>query len=118
MIVRNAKSLGQLIRDRRLKRGWSQAQLGVQIGASRFWVADVEKGKPTVEVGLVLGALQVLGLVLDVHSADTVREHAPAGPTVQVRFHETGHARTALSSGGKPLRVSRGARGGTAQHEP
>jgi DNA-binding XRE family transcriptional regulator len=84
MLIRNANALGQLIRDRRRHLGWSQGTLAERIGASRFWVGAVERGKPSAEVGLVPSAIQALGMTVDVHSA--VREaaiRAPGAPQEQ-----------------------------------
>lgn len=62
MWVRSARDLGLLIKDRRRKLRLSQAALAERIGASRHWVMDVEAGKKTAEVGLVLDALAALGM--------------------------------------------------------
>lgn len=35
------------------------------MGASRKWVADLERGKPSVDANLVLKALKVLDITLD-----------------------------------------------------
>lgn len=64
------KDLGALVRDERLRRGLSQTQLGEQIGASRFWVAEFERGKSGAELGLTLKALRALELVFTVVSSD------------------------------------------------
>ena len=64
------KDLGALVRDERLRHGLSQTQLGEQIGASRFWVAEFERGKNGAELGLTLKALRALELVLTVESKD------------------------------------------------
>lgn len=64
------KDLGALVRDERLRNGLSQTQLGERIGASRFWVAEFERGKSGAELGLALKALRALELVLTVESSD------------------------------------------------
>ena len=53
-----------VIRQRRKALGWDQAQLAERVGVSRQWVIEVEKGKPRVELQLVLRTLNVLGLIL------------------------------------------------------
>lgn len=58
--------VGALVRDARTAAGLSQSELGARIGASRFWVAQFEKGKPSAELGLALKALQALGLTVRV----------------------------------------------------
>jgi transcriptional regulator with XRE-family HTH domain len=66
MIVRTARDLGSAVRDARLRRGWTQAELADRIGASRQWVVSFERGKATAEVGTALRAIAALGAVLDV----------------------------------------------------
>lgn len=55
-------TVGAQVREARTAAGLSQSQLGARIGASRFWVAQFEKGKPSAELGLALKALHALGL--------------------------------------------------------
>ena len=62
--IRTPRDFGALIRDRRQRRGWSQQALADAIGASRIWVNQVERGKPRAELGLVLRALDLLGVDL------------------------------------------------------
>jgi|GEM_PF-1156985 len=64
------KDLGALARDARIGAGMTQAQLGEKIGASRFWVAEFERGKSRAELGLTLKALRALNLVLTVEPED------------------------------------------------
>jgi HTH-type transcriptional regulator/antitoxin HipB len=66
MIIRTARDLGHLIRDRRRQAKLSQQELATRIGASRKWVIDIEGGKRTVELSLVLSTLNALGIRLDV----------------------------------------------------
>ncbi len=61
-------TVGALVRDARTAAGLSQSELGARIGASRFWVAQFEKGKPSAELGLALKALQALGLSVRVET--------------------------------------------------
>lgn len=65
MIVRHPKELGPLVRDHRTGRGLTQAALAAQVGVSRKWVIDLEAGKRTADLSLVLRTLNVLGLELD-----------------------------------------------------
>ncbi len=64
------KDLGSLVRDTRTSNGLTQTQLGEQIGASRYWVAEFERGKSGAELGLTLKALRALDLVLTVEPKD------------------------------------------------
>lgn len=65
MRIKTAGALGELVRDQRKQRGWSQTQLAEKIGASRLWVSQFENGKETVELGLVLKALRALDLGIE-----------------------------------------------------
>jgi DNA-binding XRE family transcriptional regulator len=42
-----------------------QKSLVETIGVSREWIVEIEKGKPRAQVGLVLRALNILGIALD-----------------------------------------------------
>lgn len=65
MIIRNPKDLGYLIKESRQKRGLTQAQLASHVGASRKWVIDLEAGKRTSDLSLVLRTLNAVGLDLE-----------------------------------------------------
>lgn len=71
MRVRNPSDLGAFVREARVIARLSQEDLGVRIGASRFWVAAFERGKPTVELALVLKALHALGFSLQVEGRNS-----------------------------------------------
>lgn len=76
MRIANPQDLGLYVRERRHDLGRTQLELSTLAGVSRRWLAGLEAGKPTVEVGLVLKTLAALGLVVDVQvfvpSPDTV----------------------------------------------
>ena len=65
MRIKTVETLGELVRDQRKQRGWSQGELAEKIGVSRLWVGQFENGKETVELGLVLKALRALDLSLE-----------------------------------------------------
>lgn len=81
MLIRTPTDLGAVIRDRRRRRGLDQHTLATKIGVSRQWVVEVEKGKPRAEVGLVLRALDALGVALSIAPTDTAagKNAAPGG---------------------------------------
>lgn len=70
MRMQSPTEIGSLVRATRLEGGLTQSQLGAKIGASRFWVAEFERGKPRAELGLALKALRALGLVLTIEPRD------------------------------------------------
>lgn len=72
---------GNTIRQRRKALGWDQARLAHEIGVSRQWVIDMEKGKPRAELHLVLRALKALDLRLSLDGSQTrPAGDAPARP--------------------------------------
>jgi HTH-type transcriptional regulator/antitoxin HipB len=73
MTIRTPRELGLVIRDQRRTQGLGQEELARRIGVRRQWVINIEKGKPTAEVGLILKAFVALGLTLDVRAADRAR---------------------------------------------
>lgn len=78
MTIRTPRDLGLIIRDRRHTKGLGQQELARRIGVRRQWVINMEKGKPTAEVGLILKALLTLGLAVDV-SEDWARSKPTKG---------------------------------------
>jgi HTH-type transcriptional regulator / antitoxin HipB len=69
MRIRTPTDMGAVIRDRRKALGLDQAALAKQIGVNRKWVISIERGRATAELGLVLRALDALGIPLDTGSA-------------------------------------------------
>lgn len=65
MLIRTPADLGALIRDRRRQLELGQAELAKRIGVSRQWIVGVEHGRARAELGLVLRALDCLGIRLD-----------------------------------------------------
>ena len=65
MFIRTPADLGAVIRERRRKLGLDQAELAQRIGVSRQWVVGIERGRARAELGLVLRALDSLGIRLN-----------------------------------------------------
>jgi HTH-type transcriptional regulator / antitoxin HipB len=81
MLVRTATDIGALIRSARQDARLSQEQLAAKVGASQRWVSEIEHGKASAEIGMVLRALVVLGVEIDAKPpgmapADSHRPHA------------------------------------------
>lgn len=87
----NAATVGALVRDARTAAGLTQTELANRIGASRFWVAEFERGKPGAELGLALKALHALGLT--VHIAPKKAREDVARP----KAHRAGGKHTDLA---------------------
>lgn len=82
MQIRTPTDLGSAIRDRRRRLNLDQDELAGRIGASRKWIIDVEKGKPRAEIGLVLRALDALGVRLSLDDGDKTASADAAIPAV------------------------------------
>ena len=74
MLLRTPIDLGSAIRDRRRRLNLDQEELAKQVGVSRKWIIDVEKGKPRAEIGLILRTLEVLGIRLSLDTTDMIPE--------------------------------------------
>ncbi len=66
MEVQSVRELAAAISGLRQEKGWSQATLAEKAGVGREWIIHLEKAKPTVEIGLVLGTLKALGVRLSI----------------------------------------------------
>lgn len=65
MQIRNAREIGALVREHRSGLKLSQADLATRVGVSRLWIVELEKGKSTAQLGLVLRTLDILGIALE-----------------------------------------------------
>lgn len=63
-VHREVVTLGQHIRAARKKQGLTQAELAGLAGVGARFVSDVENGKPTAQLGLVLHLLNLVGVEL------------------------------------------------------
>ncbi|HPI40713.1 MAG TPA: helix-turn-helix domain-containing protein [Pseudobdellovibrionaceae bacterium] len=62
------KQLGEQIRLARKRRVWTIAELAKKIGVSAPTVIALEKGKPTVSIGVLVAVLWTLGLESELQS--------------------------------------------------
>lgn len=83
MRIKTPDDLAILARQRRRALGLDQATLARRIGVSRKWIVDFEKGKPSVELSLVLQALKALDLPLSV-ATEAGDGSAPAIPPIDI----------------------------------
>lgn len=65
MRIGDAQELGRYVRDRRRAAGMSQEALAARALVSRRWLTEMESGKATAEVGLILKVVAALGLYVD-----------------------------------------------------
>jgi len=65
-VPQTTRILGMQVRELRLKAGLSQKSLAAQAGVSREWLGSFENGKPSVEIGMVLDVIGVLGYTVEI----------------------------------------------------
>lgn len=101
----NAATIGLLVHDTRTAAGVTQTELANRIGASRFWVADFEKGKPGAELGLALKALAALGITVRFEpggaAVATPRTRAPHEQSGRTDLLRTVITNTTLAKAGR-----------------
>lgn len=64
MKIVTAKDLGELVRQKRKKMGYTQSYLSEFSGFSVSFISDLENGKETAEIGKALYLVSLLGLDL------------------------------------------------------
>ena len=69
--VRTIRDIGLIARDRRKFLGWTQQDLAEKIGSQKKWVVEFEAGKPTLEAGRMMLAINILGLEFNLGEAPT-----------------------------------------------
>ena len=69
-IIDNAGEFGRAVRAARKEAGLSQVQLARRCNCSQRFVSEVERGKPTAELGRALRLLAELGVPLVAGSAN------------------------------------------------
>lgn len=82
MLIKTPADIGALIKNARLKAGLSQYDLAQMLKTSQGWVSEIERGKPTAELGMVLKAINTLGINLDSRPAGGMRN--PSRPRVGI----------------------------------
>jgi transcriptional regulator with XRE-family HTH domain len=84
--ITSPKDLGLLIRAVRKSANVRQDDLSAMAGVSRQFAVDVERGKPTAQVGRILLLLKELGITL---TADISQEAAAALERLQKKQDES-----------------------------
>ena len=80
-IVRSTESIGSLVRTRRKAAGLTQAQAAGLAGVGNRFMSELERGKKTVELELVLQVLERLGFELAVAPRGVRWPARPLGDT-------------------------------------
>lgn len=89
--VTDASSLGRVVRSARKERGLSQRALAERCHCSQRFVSELERGKPTAELGKALCVIVELGLTVNIQSADVVADgRAAVNQLVEATSHQIG----------------------------
>lgn len=82
MLIRRPSELGAVIMAVRRTQGLSQAQLADRLGVSRVWLGQVERGKSSPRLDLVLRVLNELQITLAAYaSGDVMQDRLPVDAT-------------------------------------
>ncbi|MDE1995563.1 MAG: helix-turn-helix transcriptional regulator [Rhizobiaceae bacterium] len=63
-MIKTARDLGELIRERRRALGWTQAELAVRCGTGERFIVELEGGKPSCHLEKSLIAARAVGIEL------------------------------------------------------
>ncbi|MCX6874200.1 MAG: type II toxin-antitoxin system Y4mF family antitoxin [Verrucomicrobia bacterium] len=67
--ITDTPSLGETIRSARKRLKVTQKDLALATGTGLRFIIDLEKGKPTCQIGKVLEIVRTLGLRLQIHDS-------------------------------------------------
>lgn len=67
--IEDARALGEVIRQQRRRLKVTQKDLAMASGSGLRFIVDLEKGKPTCQLGKALEIVRVLGLKLEIHGS-------------------------------------------------
>ena len=72
MTMLNVAAIGQIIRDERKELGLRQDELAAASGVGLRFLVELERGKPTVQMGKVLDVVSALGCELQIKRPDGI----------------------------------------------
>lgn len=67
--IEDATALGEAIRQQRRRLKVTQKDLAMASGSGLRFIVDLEKGKPTCQLGKALEIVRVLGMKLEIHGS-------------------------------------------------
>lgn len=76
VVVRTIRDIGLIARDQRKFLGWTQQDLAERIGSQKKWVVEFEAGKPTLEAGRMMLAINILGLEFNLGEASKAKKNS------------------------------------------
>jgi y4mF family transcriptional regulator len=68
--IGDAQQIGQLVRQRRKAAGITLTEAAAVAGVGVRFLSELERGKPTLQLGLAIRVLQIFGLDLHVEPRD------------------------------------------------
>jgi y4mF family transcriptional regulator len=71
--VSDPPALGRLVRETRRALGLTQPSLALSAGVGVRFLVDIEKGKPTAQIGKIMRVLAALGIELQLLPPNTVK---------------------------------------------
>lgn len=71
--VSDPPALGRLVRETRRTLGLTQPKLALSAGVGVRFLVDIEKGKPTAQIGKIMRVLAALGIELQLSPPSTVK---------------------------------------------
>lgn len=69
-MIQSTKNIGDYIRKVRKNLGVTQRDLALTAGTGLRFIIELEKGKPTCQIGKILQVLQVLGIQFNLSHAE------------------------------------------------
>ena len=66
MKIKTTQNIGATIRTQRKRLKITQKELAMTCGTGLRFIVDLEKGKPTCQIGKTLQVLQALGLAIEI----------------------------------------------------
>jgi HTH-type transcriptional regulator/antitoxin HipB len=73
-MIQSTENIGQIVRQVRKKLGVTQSDLALTAGTGLRFIIELEKGKPTCQIGKVLQVLLVLGIQLHLSHGELERD--------------------------------------------
>jgi y4mF family transcriptional regulator len=71
--VLNPPALGRIVRETRRALGLTQPKLALSAGVGVRFLVDIERGKPTAQIGKIMQVLAALGIELQLSPPTTLK---------------------------------------------
>jgi HTH-type transcriptional regulator / antitoxin HipB len=71
--VSDPPALGRIVRETRRVLGLTQPKLALSAGVGVRFLVDIEKGKPTAQIGKIMRVLATLGIEMQLEPPRTIK---------------------------------------------